>query len=137
MRPRAVLAAAGLAAFLAGETRHARLNPRARWGKLSETARSPETTRSLSRAAFSFDPDYGPFLEAVRRVTPPGAAIALQAPATHELYTYEASYLLAPRRLVAPDRAGEAEYAAVYGDGAAPGERIELPGVRGSLFRLR
>lgn len=135
---RRALALAGLAVFLYAESRPKHFNPRERWARLVETAPLPESARSLSRAAFFFDPSYGPFLEAVERATPPGATIALDAPATHELYTYLASYLLAPRRLVSADRSSEAEYIAVYGTGrAARGERIALPAVSGSLFRVR
>ncbi len=137
MKTRRALAAAGLAAFLLAEAWPARLEPRARWTKLSTTARSPESERRLSGASFFFDPDFGPFLEAVRRATPPGATIAFKAPSTHELYTYTASYVLAPRRLVAPGRIEEAQFAAVYGIGPAPGVQIALPVASGSLFRLR
>ena len=138
MKTRRALAAAGLAAFLLGEAWPARPHPRADWTKLSAMARTPEGERRLSGTAFFFDPGYGRFLEAVRRATPPGATIAFRAPLTHELYTDTASYVLAPRRLVAPDRLEEAEYAAVYGDGPAPPRgKIALPTANGSLFRLR
>jgi hypothetical protein len=137
VKTRRALAAAGLAAFLLGEVRTARPDPGAGWTKLSTMARSPEARRRLSGTSFFFDPGYGPFLEAVRRATPPGATIALKAPLTHELYTDTASYVLAPRRLVAPDRLEEAQYAAVYGIGAATGVKVALPVANGSLFRLR
>jgi hypothetical protein len=132
---RRALAAAGLAAFLLGEAWPARPHPRASWTKLSAMARLPEGERRLSGTAFFFDPGYGPFLEAVRLATPPGTTIAFKAPLTHELYTDTASYILAPRRLVY--RLEEAQYAAVYGSGSAPGVKIALPVANGSLFRLR
>ena len=137
MKTRRALAAAGLAAFLLGEVRPARPEPRARWTKLSIMARMPEAERRISGTSFFFDPDFGPFLEAIRRATPPGATIAFKAPLTHELYSYTASYVLAPRRLVAADGFAEAEYAAVYGIGPARGVKIALPVASGSLFRLR
>ena len=137
MKTRRALAAAGLAAFLLGEVWPARLDPRTRFTKLTTMARMPETDRRLSGTSFFFDPDFGPFLEAIRRATPPGATIAFKAPLTHELYAYTASYVLAPRRLVAPDGFKEAQYAAVYGIGPAPGVKIALPAANGSLFRLR
>lgn len=137
MKTRRALAAAGLAAFLLGQVWPVRLEPRVRWTKLSTMARLPEGQRRLSGSSFFFDPGYGPFLEAVRQATPPGSTIAFKAPLTHELYSYTASYVLAPRRLVAPDRLEQARYAAVYGIGPAPGVRIALPVASGSLFRLR
>jgi hypothetical protein len=137
VKTRRALAAAGLAAFLLSEVWSARLDPPTRLTKLMTMARMPETERRLSGTSFFFDPDFGPFLEAIRRATPPGATIAFKAPLTHELYTYTASYVLAPRRLVAPDRFEEAQYAAVYGIGPAPGVKIALPVANGSLFRLR
>lgn len=143
MTTRRALAAAGLAVFLVGEAWPAHPSPQARWSKLSAMAGVSERERRLSGAAFFFDPAYGRFLEDVRDATPPGATIALEAPLTHELYTYTASYVLAPRRLVTPDRRAEAQYAAVYGTGTGTGtgtgagEKIELPAGSGSLSRLR
>jgi hypothetical protein len=137
VKTRSALAAAGLAAFLLGEVWPVRLEPRARWTKLSTMARLPEAERHLSGSSFFFDPDYGPFLDAIRQATPPGATIAFKAPLTHELYSYTASYVLAPRRLVSLDRLEQAQYAAVYGIGPAPGVRVALPVASGSLFRLQ
>ena len=93
--------------------------------------------RRIEESRLPFDPDYGPFLEAVRNATPPGSTVALLAPGTNELYIYQANYLLAPRRLVGSDSLAEANYAAVYGTGAVPGRRIPLPAARGDLFQLR
>jgi hypothetical protein len=125
-----------LALFLAEEASELRRVPwRARWDFfLRERLSGATRTREISLA---FDPDYGAFLEAVRDTTPPGATIALSAPANHPLYTYEASYVLAPRRLVRPDLLSQADYAAVYGSEARPGERVALSVRKGSLFRLR
>lgn len=125
-----------LALFLAGESSELRRFPwRARWGsflrdRLSGATLAPEISPG-------FDPDYVAFLEAVRDTTPPGATIALSAPTNHPLYTYEASYILAPRRLVRPDLLSQADYAAVYGNEAGPGKRVALSVRKGSLVRLR
>ena len=125
-----------LALLLAGEGSGFRRVPwRVRWASFLRTWLQPHTARGESSLAF--DPDYGAFLEAVRDITPPGATIALSAPANHPLYTYEASYVLAPRRLVRPDRLSQAEFAAVYGSEAVLHERVALPVRKGSLFRLR
>jgi len=134
---KSALAAAGLGAFLLGETVPARPDLHALSSKFSATARREGEERGLSGTSFFFDPDYGPFLLAVRRATPPDATIAMRAPRTHELYTYEASYVLAPRRLVAEDRAGPAQYEAVYGATPPAGARIVLSAAKGCLVRLR
>jgi len=137
MNWRRALAAVGLAAFLVGEAVPARPDLRALSARLSASARLAGEERRLSGTSFFFDPDYGPFLLAVRRATPTDATIALRAPRTHELYTYQASYILAPRRLVADDRAGQAQFEAVYGAAPAPGAMVVLSGPKGSLVRLR
>jgi hypothetical protein len=137
MNWRRALAAVGLGAFLLGEALPARPNLRALSTKLSASARLASEERRLSGTSFFFDPDYGPFLLAVRRATPPDATIALRAPRTHELYTYQASYILAPRRLVGADRAGQAQYEAIYGVAPAPGALVVLSLPKGSLVRLR
>ena len=137
MNWRRALALAGLGAFLLGERVPARPDLRALAAKLSSSAGRAAEERRLSGTSFFFDPDYGPFLLAVRRATPPDATIALRAPRTHELYTYQASYILAPRRLVAGDSAGQAQYEAVYGAAPAPGATVLLSTTKGSLVRVR
>jgi len=93
--------------------------------------------RRIQESRLPFDPDYGPFLEAVRDSTPSGSSIALFEPGTSDLYTFQANYLLAPRRLVHQDSLAEADYAAVYGVAGSPGLPVPLPTSKGRLFRLR
>jgi len=133
---RRVLRLVCLVLFLAGEGSELRRVPwRARWDSFLQVRLSGATrAREISLA---FDPDYGAFLEAVRDTTPLDATIALSAPTNHPLYTYEASYVLAPRRLVRPDLLSQADYAAVYGSEVRPGDRVALSVSKGSLFRLR
>jgi hypothetical protein len=133
-----VAAFAGLACLLAGEGSGVLRVPwRDRLGTLLSAASQTFEQRRIEESRLFFDPDYGPFLQAVCDATSPGSTIALFAPETSELYASQASYLLAPRSLVSPDRVAEADYAAVYDFGAAPGERIPLRVLKGSLFRLR
>ena len=127
-----------LASLLAGEgSGFLRLPWRARLETLLNAASRSLEERRIGESRLFFDPDYGPFLQAVYDATPPGSTIALFAPKTNELYTYQASYLLAPRNLVPPERLADADYGAVYGLGSVPGERIPLPVLKGSLFHLR
>jgi len=93
--------------------------------------------RPARQSFLPFDPDYGPFLEAVRGATPSGSTVALFVPETLPLYTYQASYVLTPRILVGPGRLSEASYAAVYASRAAPGIPIPLQVRKGNLFRVR
>ena len=137
MNWRSALAAAGLGAFLLGESVPAWPDLRALAAKLSASARQAGEERRLLGTSFSFDPDYGPFLMAIRRATPPDATIALRAPRTHELYTYQASYILAPRRLVSDDHAGQAQFEAVYGAAPPAGAIVVLSLPKGNLVRLR
>jgi hypothetical protein len=133
-----IVALAGLACLLAGEGSDSLRTPwRARLETLLNTAGQTFVQRRIEESRLFFDPDYGPFLQAVGDATPPGSTIALFAPETNELYTCQASYLLAPRSLVRPERLADADYAAVYGSGSGSGERIPLPVLNGSLFRLR
>jgi hypothetical protein len=86
----------------------------------------------LDGTGFAFDPPYGPFLYAADAAVPDGAPIGVAAPRTNELYTYQAHYTLAPRRVTAaPDRA---DYLALYGGGGPPAvDSRKLPG--GVLLR--
>lgn len=133
-----VVALACLASLLAGEGLELfRVPWRARLEAVLGAASQTFEQRRIGESRLLFDSDYGPFLQAVRDATPPGSTIALLAPKTSELYTYQASYLLAPRGLLPPERLADADYAAVYGPGSVPGERIPLPVSKGALFRLR
>ena len=133
-----VLALICLAIFLAWEVSALLRNAwHARFDSLLVAARLPSDERAARPSSLQFDPDYGPFLEAVRGATPPGATVTLFVPETLPLYTYQASYVLTPRILVGPARLSEASYAAVYGSRTAPGVPIPLPVRKGSLFRLR
>jgi hypothetical protein len=86
----------------------------------------------LDGTGFAFDRAYGPFLYAADAVAPGGARIAVAAPRTNELYTYQAHYTLAPRPVTSPpDRA---DYLALYGGvGPAAVDSRRLPG--GVLLR--
>ena len=138
VRPGHVLALACLGIFLAWEVAGLLHNVwRARFESLLAAARLTAEERPARQSPLSFDLDYGPFLEAVRGATPPGSTIALFAPETRPLYTYQAIYVLVPRVLVRPERLSEASYAAVYESGTALGVPMPLPVRKGSLFRLR
>lgn len=138
MRLRHVLALACLAILVAGEGAGLLRNAwRARFDSLLVAARLTQEERPARQSSLPFDPDYGPFLDAVRGATPPGSTVALFAPETKPLYSYQASYILAPRILVRPSHLSEASYAAVYGPLTTPGVPIPLPIRKGSLFRLR
>jgi hypothetical protein len=78
-------------------------------------AQPPEDLRGKG-AGFSFDPDYAPFLQAVRGATPENAAISIVAPRTHEYYTYQAAFTLAPRRVAWPGAVSVAGFVAYYKD---------------------
>lgn len=97
-----------------------------------------ETVAPGRGTGFWFDPAYADFLEGVRRATPPDATIALVVPSRPDLYVYEAAYQLAPRRIVSPEREGEATWIAAYRYQFRPGPNpdvVEVP--NGALFRRR
>jgi len=108
-----------------------------RWTLLSRSLEG-ETVAPGKGTGFWFDPAYAAFLEAVRQHTPPDATIVLIVPPRPDVYVYEAAYQLAPRRVVAPGREGEASFVAAYRyqyrDVKNP-DSIALPG--GALFRRR
>lgn len=83
----------------------------------------------------SRDADYAAFLEAVRRRTPPDAAISLVLPAESKAYVSEAVSRLAPRRVFV-GRENEAGFVAAYRyqyrDGLSP-DVTKVP--NGALFR--
>ena len=62
----------------------------------------------------SRDSDYATFLEAVRRLTPPDATIALVLPSDSEADAAEAASRLAPRRILLRGREEEATFVAAY-----------------------
>ena len=84
---------------------------------------------SSSDPSFAWDPPYRQFLDAVVAATPPAATIAVIAP-TGELYAAQAAYRLAPRRLVRPESANEAEFVAIYlpTPVPAPPNGVVIPG---------
>ncbi|MFN2385950.1 MAG: hypothetical protein ABR576_06655 [Thermoanaerobaculia bacterium] len=85
----------------------------------------------LDGTGFAFDPAYGPFLYAADASAPDGAPLAVAAPRSNELYTYQAHYTLAPRRVTAShERSG---YRALYGPGSPAEKSRKLPG--GVLLR--
>jgi hypothetical protein len=108
-----------------------------RW-KLFARSLAGETVMPGKGTGFWFDPAYAAFLEAVRERTPPDATIVIIAPTYPDVYAYEAAYQLAPRRVVAPGREGEASFVAAYRyqyrDLQNP-DVIAVP--NGALFRRR
>ncbi len=83
------------------------------------------------RMSFWFDPEYAAFLEDVRRRTPESATVAVLVPRRPDLYTVQAHYRLAPRRVVEERWIGEADAVATYRTetGRGPGG-IEIAGGR-------
>lgn len=62
----------------------------------------------------------------MRAVTPEDATVSVVAPRSHENYTYQAAFTLAPRRVVGPGDAAVVGFVAFYkNDGA-----LTLPGTR-------
>lgn len=74
-----------------------------------------------STAGFWFDPDYAAFLADVKASTPETATVAVLVPKTPDLYLYQASYQLAPRRVVEAEWMNEAGFVATYRTEAARG----------------
>jgi hypothetical protein len=69
--------------------------------------------------AFGFDPAFQEFLEDVRARTPSDSVVRIEAPKT-ELHIYQASYQLAPRRVLAAGVSGEVDWIGTYGGAASP-----------------
>jgi hypothetical protein len=87
---------------------------------------------------FWFDPAYAAFLEAVRLRTPPDATIVVIAPVYPDVYTYQAAYQLAPRRVVPPGRENEATFVAAYRYQYRDVQNPDVMGIpNGALFRRR
>ena len=120
------VAAACLLIFLAACA--ARVSWRSLPRRLEAAARWEEPSEELRRKGegFSFDPDYAAFLQAVRNATPEDAVISVVAPHTHEYYTYQAVFTLAPRRVAVPGEASVPRFTAFYKDDGA----LMLPGTR-------
>ena len=85
-------------------------------------------------SGFWFDRNFADFLEDVRRRTPRNATVAVIAPERPDVYTYQAVYRLAPRRVVAADRVDEAGWVAAYGHRGGGGAKA-TPVAHGTLFR--
>ena len=111
---RSGLALAALCAFVIFEVKRLSASSLSQeWSSFREGLRiAPEEERL--HTDFWFDTSYGKFLEAVRARTPPDATIAFDVPRTHELYTYEVQYTLAPRHIVGLSLLPDADYLAVY-----------------------
>ena len=98
-----------------------------------------EVRRGIDRArgdsagpavAFGFDPAFQEFLEDVRARTPSDSVVRIEAPKT-ELHIYQATYQLAPRRVLPAGVFGEVDWVGSYG-GVASSER-ELAVRHGTL----
>ena len=121
MRARALaagLALVVLAVFLALPLEPARTLHRAR--RLARVL-AGEAVPQRDSAAFWFDPDYTAFLADVKAATPESATIAVLVPKRPDVYLYQASYQLAPRRIVEAKWMEEAAYVATYRTDAARG----------------
>ena len=66
-------------------------------------------------AGFWFDPDYARFIADVKAATPEDSTVAVVVPQRPDLYLFEASYQLAPRRIVEERWKDEAAFVAAYG----------------------
>lgn len=62
----------------------------------------------------------------MRNATPEDATVSIVAPRTHENYTYQAAFTLAPRRVVGPGEGAVVKFVAFYKDDRA----LTLPGSR-------
>jgi hypothetical protein len=66
------------------------------------------------RMGFWFDPDYLAFLDDLNRRVPKTATVSVLVPRRPDLYKYQASYQLAPRRVVEERWQDEADVVATY-----------------------
>ena len=107
----------------------------ARWNRLAHSL-AGDRVPPTQGTGFWFDRNYGAFLDEVGRRTPVTSTVAVIAPAWPDVYTYQAVYQLAPRRVVDSRRAAEADYVAAYRIDArgAPGA-VAIP--HGTLSRSR
>lgn len=142
---RRLAAALCLLAVLAAEARSGRWRElRGRARGLAAFVSMPSGEARLHGSAFAAFRELGPFLRGVAAATPPGATIAVSfASESGDRATYIAAFELAPRRVVAFARRGEADFAAVFrgpGDAAAADARLAARGPSvplGELVRLR
>lgn len=86
-------------------------------------------------AGFWFDPDYSRFLADVKAATPEDSTVAVLVPQRPDLYLYEASYQLAPRRVVEERWKDEAAFVAAYGTEA--GREPQGRRIAGGRLRAR
>jgi len=97
----------------------------ARWHRLTRALRG-EVRPQGQATGFWFDPDYAAFLADVKRRTPENATVTVLVPRWPDLYRFQASYQLAPRRVVEERWKDEASFIATYrtdagrGPGGAP-----------------
>lgn len=105
------------------------------WARFRQGLSLP-TTEVRLRTSFGFDPGYGRFLEGVRGGTPTEATIALELPKNqeHALYTYQAWYTLAPRRIVGLELA---DYLAVFRSERMSDDPTVVPVPFGIVVRRR
>ena len=113
---RAIAAAACLAIVFAAEL--ASLKPRearARARALLVFARMPPEVGRARGTSFGFARRVGRFVLGVENATPPRSTVALSyATDVGDVATYASSYVLAPRRVVGPERTPEADFAAWF-----------------------
>lgn len=108
-----------------------------RWSMFARSL-AGERTAPGEGTGFWFDPGYAAFLEGVRLRTPSDATIVVIAPAYPDVYTYQAAYQLAPRRIVAPGRENEASFVAAYRYQYREVLNPDVMGIpNGALFRRR
>ena len=84
-----------------------------RAGRLAAVLRGDALPQAESYA-FWFDRDYAAFLADVKAATPETASIAVLVPKRPDVYVYQASYQLAPRRVVEAKWMDEAAFVATY-----------------------
>ena len=105
------------------------------WSRLARSLAGNRTSAAQG-TGFWFDRNYAAFLDEVGRRTPVSSTVAVIAPAWPDVYTYQAFYQLAPRRVVDARRAAEADYVAAYRIDAA-GAPGAVPIPHGTLSRSR
>ena len=90
----------------------------------------------LRSSVYDFDPQFGRFLDGVRRLVPEGSSVEVSVPSSTRLYFYTTYYALAPRRVLDAREEHGAHFLAVYRPGAAGDSSTwAVPG--GFVRRLR
>jgi hypothetical protein len=120
-RPRAALAVLSL--LVLAVSLASPLEPRetvARFERLARALAGDPGYRA-GQMGFWFDPEYAAFLEDVKRKTPERGTVAILVPRRPDLYLFQASYQLAPRRVVEERWKDEADIVATYRTEAARG----------------